>query len=55
MAPTGPIRVFARDGRWVVNYGSFAHGYHLTRVEAVKTARLAAHFAHRELVVEAET
>ena len=49
-----PIKVFARDGKWVVDYGSYAHGYHLTRVEAVKTARLAAHQEHRELVIEAE-
>ena len=50
-----PIKVFARDGKWVVDYGSYTHGYHLTRSEAVKTATLAAHYEHRELVVEAET
>jgi hypothetical protein len=49
-----PIKIFVRDGKWVVDYGSYAHGYHLTRVEAIKTARLAAHYEHRELVIEAE-
>jgi hypothetical protein len=54
MNMTGPIKVFARDGKWVVDYGSYAHGYHLTRVEAINTARLAAHYERRQLVVEAE-
>jgi hypothetical protein len=49
-----PIKVFARDGKWVVDYGSYANGYHLTRAEAVATATLAAHHEHRELVVEPE-
>jgi hypothetical protein len=48
----GPIKVFPRDGRWVVDYGSYAHGYHPTRAEAVQVATLAAHYEHRELIVE---
>ena len=51
MSATGPIKVYAKDGKWVVNYGSYAHGYHLTRAAAVQTATLAAHYEHRELVV----
>jgi hypothetical protein len=54
MPQTTPIRVFARDGKWLVDYGSYAHGYHVTRAEAIKTARLAAHFEHRGLVIEPE-
>lgn len=38
----------------MVDDGSYAHGYHLTRAEALETATLAAHYEHRELVVEAE-
>ena len=49
-----PIRVFARDGKWVVDYGSYANGYHLTRFEALNAAKLAAFYEDRELVVEAE-
>lgn len=54
MSETGPIRVFARDGKWLVDYGSYAHGYHMTRSEAIATARHAARCEQRELVVEAE-
>ena len=52
MTDSSPIRVFTRDGRWLVDYGSYAHGYHSTRAEAIQTAALAAHYEHRELVVE---
>lgn len=30
---TDPIRVFAEDGKWLVDYGSYAHGYHSSRSE----------------------
>jgi hypothetical protein len=36
MHMTGPVKVFATDGKWVVDYGSYAHGYHPTRVEAME-------------------
>jgi hypothetical protein len=52
MPQTTPIRLFARDGKWVVDYGSYAHGYHLTRADAIKTATLAAYVEHRRLVIE---
>ena len=32
-AETDPIRVFPKDGKWLVDYGSYAHGYHETRRE----------------------
>jgi hypothetical protein len=52
-AETDPIRVFAKDGKWLVDYGSYAHGYHETRREAIETARRAARHEHRELTIEA--
>ena len=48
----GPIRVFAKKGMWLVDYGSYAHGYHATREEAVATGTKAARDEHRELVIE---
>jgi hypothetical protein len=52
MADPNPIRVFAQDGKWLVDYGSYAHGYHTTRREAVETARRAARDENRDLVVQ---
>jgi hypothetical protein len=46
-----PIRVFERDGRWVVDYGSYVGGYHATRAAAVVHAEVAARTEGRELVV----
>ena len=54
MTNSSPIKVFSRNGKWLVDYGSYAHGYHTTRDEAVQTATLAAHYEHRPLEVEAE-
>jgi hypothetical protein len=52
VSETDPIRVFMRDGKWLVDYGSYAHGYHLSRSEAIQTATRAARDENRELVVE---
>jgi hypothetical protein len=52
MTATDPIRVFAREGKWLVDYGSYAHGYHDTREEAIETAARAAEVEQRELEVE---
>jgi hypothetical protein len=49
MPETDPIRVFARGGEWLIDYGSYVHGYHCTRSEAIKTATRAARAEHREL------
>jgi hypothetical protein len=54
MVKADPIRVFAKDGKWLIDYGSYAHGYHTTRAKAVETATRAARSERRELVVEAE-
>ncbi len=54
MSETDPIKVFARDGKWLIDYGSYVHGYHATRSEAIETATDAARTERRELVVEAE-
>jgi hypothetical protein len=53
MPETDPIRVFARNGKWLIDYGSYIHGYHLTRIEAIETGTRAALSESRELVVEA--
>jgi Uncharacterized protein conserved in bacteria (DUF2188) len=53
MSETDPIRVFPRDGKWLVDYGSYAHGYHETRREALETATRAARDEQRELTVDA--
>jgi hypothetical protein len=52
MSETGPIRVFAQKGKWLVDYGSYAHGYHVTRSEAIRIATRDAKKEHRELVVQ---
>jgi Uncharacterized protein conserved in bacteria (DUF2188) len=52
-AETDPIRVFLKDGKWLVDYGSYAHGYHETRREAIETATRAARVERRELTIEA--
>jgi len=49
MSETDPIRVFARDGKWLVDYGSYVHGSHETRGKAVRTATIAAAAEGREL------
>jgi hypothetical protein len=54
MSETGPIRVFAQNGQWLVDYGSYAHGFHATRDAAIHAAAAAARVEHRGLVVESE-
>ena len=54
MSETGPIRVFLNQGQWLVDYGSYAHGYHATREGAITAASAAARAEHRGLLVEAE-
>jgi hypothetical protein len=54
MAEADSIRVFTRDGKWLIDYGSYAHGYYPTRSEAIETATDAARSERRELVIEAE-
>ena len=54
MSENGPIRVFHSDGKWLVDYGSYAHGFHLTREAAIHAAAAAARSEHRGLLVEAD-
>lgn len=54
MSESGLIRVFARNGKWLVDYGSYAHGYHDTRDEAIRIATADAKKEQRDLVVEGE-
>ena len=54
MGETDPIRAFLKDGQWLVDYGSYAKGYHATRSEAIETATRAARDEMRQLVVEPE-
>jgi hypothetical protein len=54
MSERDPIKVFTRDGKWLVDYGSYAHGKHVTRKEAIETATLAAYHEHRTVVIDAE-
>ncbi len=51
MSEHDPIRVFPRGGKWLVNYGSYVHGSHGTRGEAVRTATIAAAAEGRELQI----
>jgi hypothetical protein len=48
-----PVRVFFRGDKWLVDYGSYVPGRHLTRAEAIETATKDARDEGRDLVVEA--
>jgi hypothetical protein len=50
----GPIRVYVRDGKWLVNDGSFVHGSYGTRDEAIRVGTRAAFVECRELMVEGD-
>jgi hypothetical protein len=49
-----PIRVHTRDGRWLVNYGSYIQGYYDTRPKAIAVATAAALAEGRDLTIEPE-
>ena len=53
MSETDPIRVFERNDKWLIDYGSYAHGYYVSRREAIDVATDAARVEHRTLVIEA--
>jgi hypothetical protein len=36
VAVADPIRVYCQNGKWLVDYGSYAHSWYLTRGEAIK-------------------
>ena len=52
MSESSPIRVFARDGRWLVDYGSYVCTYCSTRSQAVAAGTDAARDEHRGLVID---
>jgi hypothetical protein len=54
MSASGPIRVYLKEGQWLVDYGSYAHGFHATRDAAIQTAAAAARSERRGLLVEPE-
>jgi hypothetical protein len=54
VSESDPIRVHARDGRWLVDYGSYVQGYCATRAEAIEVATAAAFVEGRELTIEPE-
>jgi hypothetical protein len=49
---SGPIRVFPRDGKWIVDFGSHVCAYCATRSQAVAVGSDAALAEQRELLVE---
>jgi hypothetical protein len=54
MRESDPIRVFRENDKWLVDYGSYAHGYHSTREAAIHTAAAAARSEHRGFLVEGD-
>jgi hypothetical protein len=52
MPETDAIRVLSGDGEWLIDYGSYVHGRHRTRAEAIEEATRAARGEGRELVIE---
>ena len=50
-AETDPIRVYRRQDAWLVDYGSYAHGYYPTRSQAVKAGEAGARREGRRLAV----
>ena len=52
MSESRPILVFASDGKWRVDYGSYTHGEYPTRAAAVLVAIDAAKSERRGLVIE---
>ena len=54
MSGSDPIRVYIRNGKWLIDYGSYAQGWYHTRSEAIEVASGAAQREHRELTIERE-
>lgn len=52
-AETDPIRVYRREHEWLVDYGSYAHGYYSTRSQAVTAGEASARREGRELSISA--
>jgi hypothetical protein len=54
MAEADPIRVYARNGKWLIDYGSYSQGSYVSRSEAIEVASDAALHERRELTIERE-
>lgn len=54
VSESDPIRVYIRNGKWLIDYGSYAQGWYHTRSEAIEVASGAAQREHRELTIERE-
>jgi hypothetical protein len=54
MTEADPIRVYARNGMWLIDYGNYSQGWYQTRRVALKVATEAARVACRELTIEAK-
>jgi hypothetical protein len=54
VSESDPIRVYVRNGKWLIDYGSYAQGWYHTRNEAIEVASAAALREHRELTIERE-
>jgi hypothetical protein len=50
-AETDPVRVYRRKQEWLVDYGSYAHGYYPTRRQAVAVGAAGARREGRELSI----
>jgi hypothetical protein len=54
MSEADPIRVYPRNGKWLIDYGSYSQGWYLSRSEAIEVATRAALDERRELTIEPE-
>jgi hypothetical protein len=54
VSESDPITVYIRNGKWLIDYGSYAQGWYHTRSEAIEVASGAALREHRELTIERE-
>ena len=44
--------MYARNGKWLIDYGSYAQGWYQSRPEAIEVATKAAVHERRELTIE---
>ena len=54
MSEADPIRVHPRNDKWLIDYGSYSHGWYVSRSEAIEVATKAALDERRELTIEPE-
>ena len=54
MSQADPIKVYGRNGKWLISYGNYSQGWYDSRSEAIEVATAAAFIEGRELTIEAE-